>query len=134
MRLLPPLLLLAGCGCGDARCGGILRVAIAVDGAPVQSFSGTLSVGEHSFDVDCGIAMETTEGIQCGDSTLSLDLATFDVGDTVVSWSLTAVTRDTAETYTGEGSVTPEWESYAPNGETCGPVCWSAETTADLAG
>jgi hypothetical protein len=134
MRLLPPLLLLAGCGCGDTECGGILRMNIAVDGAPVQSFSGTIAVGEHSFDVDCGVAMETSEAIVCGDSTLTLDLGTFDVGSTVVSWSLTAVTRDTGDTFDGEGSLTPAWESFAPNGEACGPVCWSADTTADLAG
>lgn len=100
------------------------------DDAPVQSFAGTLSIGEHSFDLDCTGAAEVTEGVSYGAGEVAIDVGTFDVGATDVIWDLTAITHDAGEEVQMAGTASPDWEKYEPNGEECGPVCWSGEATA----
>lgn len=136
MRLpvLLPFVLLAGCEvakmCTEIGCISTVAITVTADGAPVSTFSGTITVGATTYDVSCadGATAGGSPEVSCGADGLVTVTVAEDDGGGVVSWNL--VGSDPADTggfgFDGSDSTTPEWSSSQPNGEGCPPTCWSA--------
>ena len=139
MHLLPFLSLLFFLACTTSvmctliGCRDQLTVQV-VGPADVSEVSGQITVGGHSFTVDCAAGTDPT--VVCAGSTITLQLSDGDGGGEV-QWSLSSPSPDSGTGgggYAGEGAVTPDWSSSQPNGPDCEPTCYTGHATVELLG
>lgn len=134
--LLVPVLLLAGCDpvglmCTEIGCQSSAVLTVTGGGAPLLVFSGTVTVGDTTYDVACDGSDSTGSSpeVFCGgDGTVAVPAPD---GGADLTWSLSG-SPGAGASYSGDGAASPEWTSYQPNGEDCPPTCWSAEVEAAL--
>ncbi|MES2638423.1 MAG: hypothetical protein V4850_03045 [Myxococcota bacterium] len=128
--------LLSACDPKDCTLVGCAsQLALTITGpGEVIGLSGSVTVGEHTFLVDC--ASDSDPAVTCDGASLVLDLPE-GVGGGEVEWSLSSDGPDGGESggsYAGEGAFTPDWTSSTPNGPDCGPECWSGAGSVELLG
>lgn len=134
--LLLALPLLAACP-GGMECtliGCANQLTLHVVGADGPGLSGSVTLGGHTFSVDCD--GESDPEVVCSDGDISIQLSDAQGGGEV-TWTLSTDDTDTATgggNYVGNGTFTPDWTSSSPNGPDCGSTCWSGEGTVELYG
>ena len=93
--------------------GGITLYVTAADGSPAETLSGELTVDGVSTSFDCGAQ---TGEVLCGNGMITLQV---EDGETL-EYTLADDNGDAAS-----GDIALEWTKSAPNGEECGPICYS---------
>jgi hypothetical protein len=130
--VLPLLSACDGVTCTLVDCSSIVTLTITGP-ADVIGVSGSVTLGDHTFVVDC--AGESDPEVTCDESSISVQLPD-GVGGGEVEWSLSSDGSDGGGGggYAGEGAFTPEWTSSTPNGPACDPECIAAVGTVELLG
>ena len=115
------------CGCTEIGCLNSIALTIEHDGIPATDVSGTATLGDTPFDIDCSTPAPP-------DSTVGCDQNQVFITGIVVDDRTTAVTVDLS---TAEGPVVQtldlDWDGNRPNGRRCPIACWTASATVDSA-
>jgi hypothetical protein len=130
--MFPALLLASGCielGCTLAGCEDQVNIVIHRIQAD-QSYEAEIE-SEDGTIIKCTIDDSLETGIVCGDNSDNVllygrqldraEITLFGAPERV------AVTVWQSDTVLLQEEVTPSYEEFAPNGETCGPVCRQAD-------
>ena len=115
---------LAGCSplaCTEIGCmNGLTLNVTDADGNPVDGLSGEVTVDGVTMTFDC--ATEENVGY-CNDGSVLLAIEQ----GTVLEYSISIERGDFAF-----GEITLDWTESAPNGEACGPICYSDTVDIEL--
>lgn len=131
------VLLLASTACADGGpcsrmgCASVLTLTVTDAGAPPVGLNGTVTVGGRTYQVDCDGTSDPE--VTCDGAVVTIQDAGDDWGGDV-TWTFHAGDPGATQGggYTGNDTFTPEWTLNQPNGEDCGPTCWTAEGTVAL--
>lgn len=127
LLLVLPLLTIA-CDSGTGACteiGCTSSITLTITDAnedAVTDLAGTVTFGDHTFNVDCAKGANNDEQVTCEDGVITI-LVRHPATDQEI-----AVDMSNADgmTCTAEG-VVPEWTTDYPNGEDCPPVCMNTD-------